>query len=159
MILLWAAMAATQVLSATPGFPENVEISQRFDCEVRSVARQGDNGPEPYSEPYAVGDYVFLFPASVDLIIGHSIPYVHTRADGRTLFQSATIEASDPNLGPSFGFALRTGPNVKLSFTSRDPETDDRVRHLKGSFRSSSGRVVELEGKCDIRQRPVQVSY
>lgn len=159
MILLWAALAAAQVPGAAPDFPSNVEISQRFDCKVRSVASRGDSGPEPVSEPYAVGDYVFLFPASVGLIIGESIPYVHTRADGRTLFQSAGIEASDPELGPEFGFALRTGPNVKLSFTKRDPDTDDSVRHLKGSFVRNSGRMVDLEGQCDLRQGPVQVGY
>lgn len=159
MILLWAALAVAQVSGAAPAFPDNVEISQRFDCKVRSVASRGDSGPEPVSEPYAVGDYVFLFPASVGLIIGETIPYVHTRKDGRTLFQSAGIEASDPDLGPEFGFALRTGPNVKLSFTKRDPDTDDRVRHLKGSFVRNSGRVVELEGQCDLRQGPVQVGY
>lgn len=140
------------VAAMAPAFPENVEISQRYDCTVRSTGHE-----KRRSEPFPVGDYVFLFPAATGLITGKSIPYVHTLVDGRTYFEQATIETAAPDLGPSFGFALRTGPGATLAFTTRDPEAGEKSG-LRGSYHTIEGREVKLEGECRVRSGPVSVS-
>jgi hypothetical protein len=143
-------LAITAVATA-PAFPENVEISQRYDCTVLATAHEKGR-----FEPYPVGDYVFLFPAVTGLIVGKSIPYIHTLGDGRTYFERATIETAAPDLGPSFGFALRTRPGAILAFTTLGAETGEKTL-LRGSYLAMEGGDVELEGRCRVRRGPIPV--
>ncbi|MEI4509383.1 hypothetical protein WBQ88_16680 [Sphingopyxis sp. CCNWLW253] len=138
-------------VAAAPAFPENVEVSQRYDCTVAATRRE-----KRRPEPYPAGDYVFLFPAQTGLIVGKSIPYIHTRADGRTYFKSATIEAPSSELGPSFGFALRTQPRARLAFATSSAEDGENIP-LRGSYLATEGGDVELEGRCRVRNSPVRV--
>ena len=152
MGLLLAIAAMVQGNAMAPAFPENVEISQRYDCTVRSGGHAKGRFP-----PYPLGDYVFLFPADTGLILGKSIPYVHTLADDRTYFERATIEAADPDLGSSFGFALRTRTGAMLAFTKRGVEAEGKAR-LRGSYHMAAGGAVELEGECKVWNGPIPVT-
>jgi len=152
MSLLLAIVVLAQGQVTGPDFPVNVEISQRYDCAVHSPGQEKER-----FQPHSVGDYIFLFPAGTDLIVGKSIPYIHTLADGRTYFERATIEAAPPSFGPSFGFALRTIPGVVLAFTTRGTEADEKTL-LRGSHRTVNGNDVELRGECRVRSGPIPVS-
>ena len=151
MSLLLAIAALAQGQVAGPDFPANVEISQRYDCSVHSPGQEKER-----FQPYPVGDYIFLFPADTGLIVGKSIPYIHTLADGRTYFERATIEAADPKLGPSFGFALRTRPGGTLAFATISADAGEKTV-LRGSYRTIQGRDIELEGECRVRSGPIPV--
>lgn len=147
MSLLFAIAAAAMA----PAFPENVEISQRYDCTVFATGHEKGR-----FKPYPIGDYIFLFPASTGLIVGQSIPYIHTLADGRTYFERATIEAPTPKLGSSFGFALHTRPGAKLAFATAGAEAGEKIL-LRGSYLTIEGRDIELDGRCRVRRGPTRV--
>ena len=152
-----ALAAAAQSPVPSTAFPEDVMIDMRYDCKIGSAGRTKGSGKGGLA-PYPAGDYVFLFPADVGLIIGKAIPYLYTLDDGRTFFDRATIEQPDPALGPSFGFALRTRTGAVFAFTSRDAEAPGRAR-LRGMYRPADGSgAIEVEGLCQSRTGPVRMN-
>ena len=156
-LTMMALAAAAQSPLPSAAFPEDVAIDMRYDCKIGSAGHTKGSG-KGRPAPWLAGDYVFLFPANVGLITGKAIPYLYTLDDGRTVFDRATIEQPDPDLGPSFGFALRTRTGAVFAFTLRDAEAPGRAR-LRGKYRPADGSgAVDVEGQCRSRTGPVPVT-